>query len=92
MGESEASFTCDNCPGQNKNWVTMCYFMWQCATDLHDRIDLEFMEKGHTKCRCDGCFGLAKKCNRRHDIDSMPGLTRYNLLETQPQAIKKCSG
>lgn len=71
MGEVQMYLHADNCPGQNKNLTCMHYLMWRVATGKHESIILEFMEKGHTKCRCDGGFGLCKKFFRRNDVDSM---------------------
>ena len=46
-------------------------FMWLVANGYFDTIVMEYMEKGHTKCRCDGSFGLGKKSFRNRSVDSM---------------------
>lgn len=82
------SFHADNCPGQNKHQTMMHFLMWLIATGQLDYVELEFMEKGHTKCQCDRCFGLGKKALRRHDFDSMQQIgdiinksSKYNKVQ-----------
>ena len=37
---------------------------------LHQEINYHFMEPGHTKCICDGCFGKIRQLFRRSDVDT----------------------
>ena len=66
----------DNCAGQNKNRTTMAYFAWRVLKKLNTEITLSFMVVGHTRCAVDGCFGLIKKCYRRHDSECLADISK----------------
>ena len=59
-GREEGNPTADNCTGQNKNTTMLWYLTWRVITDLHDRIELNFMVPGHTKFRPDSYFVLSR--------------------------------
>ena len=75
LGEKNAVFHADNCGGQNKNKTLMHYFAWRVGTGLHREINYHFMEPGHTKCICDGCFGKVRQLFRRSDVDTTAQLS-----------------
>ena len=70
LGEKKAVFHADNCGGQNKNKTAVHYFIWWVGKGLHQEINYHFMEPGHTKCICDGCFGKIRQLFRRSDVDT----------------------
>lgn len=61
------NITCDNCGGQNKNKFVIFYCAWLCSTKKFFRVSLLFLKCGHTKNKCDGCFGHVKRLLRRTD-------------------------
>ena len=77
LGEKNAVFRADNCGGggQNKNKTVMHYFAWRVGTGLHREINYHFMEPGHTKCICDGCFGKVRQLFQRSDVDTTAQLS-----------------
>ena len=54
---------------QNKNKYVMWYFLWRILNNLHEKITLSFMVKGHTKFSPDGYFGLFKIQYQKKNID-----------------------
>lgn len=70
LGEKKAVFHAENCGGQNKNKTVVHHFTWWVGKGLHQEINYHFMEPGHTKCICDGCFGKIRQLFRRSDVDT----------------------
>lgn len=60
-GEKELILNADNCDGQNKNNIVIRYLCWRVITNLHNKIDYDFMLVGHTKLSPDRCFGKIKQ-------------------------------
>ena len=60
LGERRVTLQVDNCTGQNKNTTMLWYLTWRVITDLHDRIELNFMVPGHTKFRPDSYCVLSR--------------------------------
>src|SRR6185369_14485565 len=63
-GEKHLKITCDNAGGQNKNNVTIWFYLYLVICG-YESIELNFMVPGHTKFKCDGSFGMIKKLYRR---------------------------
>lgn len=77
-GEKNAVFHADNCGGKNRKKTVIHYFTWRVGKGLHQEINYHFVEPGHTKCICDGCFGKIRQF-RRIDVDTPPQLS--SLIE-----------
>jgi hypothetical protein len=71
LGEKVVYLQADNCVGQNKNKYVMWYLLWRTLNNLHEKITLSFMVKGHTKFSPDGYFGLFKIQYQKENIDWM---------------------
>ena len=71
LGEKGVVFHADNCYGQNKNKTVLHYMMWRIANGLNENITVNFMEPGHTKCRCDQLFGISKKLVKKSDVNNI---------------------
>ena len=81
-GEKHLKITCDNAGGQNKNNVTIWFYLYLVICGYYKSIELNFMIPGHTKFKCDGSFGLIKK---------LYGKTRVDCLGHVVEVIKKSS-
>jgi len=81
-GEKHLKITCDNAGGQNKNNVTIWFYLYLVICGYYESIELNFMIPGHTKFKCDGSFGLIKKLYRK---------TRVDCLDHVVEVIKKSS-
>ena len=68
-GEKHLKITCDNAGGQNKNNVTIWFYLYLVICGYYESIELNFMIPGHTKFKCDGSFGLIKKLYRKTSVD-----------------------
>ena len=68
--------------GQNKNNVTIWFYLYLVICSYYKSIELNFMIPGHTKFKCDGSFGLIKKLYRR---------TRVDCLDHVVEVVKKSS-
>src|SRR5205085_6851250 len=68
-GEKHLKITCDNAGGQNKNNVTIWFYLYLVVCGYYESIELNFMISGHTKFKCDGSFGLIKKLYRKTTVD-----------------------
>ena len=53
-GEKYLNITCDNAGGQNKNNVTIWFYLYLVICGYYEIVELNFMVPGHTKFRCDG--------------------------------------
>lgn len=56
------------------------------ATGLNEKITLHFMEPGHTKCTCDGCFGVLRLKYRRATVFSLEQL--HNTINKSSKSNK----
>src|SRR5438045_8747220 len=70
-GEKYLKITCDNAGGQNKNNVTIWFYLYLVICGYYKSIELNFMVPGHTKFKCDGSFGLVKKLYRKTRVDCL---------------------
>jgi hypothetical protein len=68
-GEKHLKITCDNAGGQNKNNVTIWFYLYLVICGYYESVELNFMIPGHTKFKCDGSFGLIKKLYRKTRVD-----------------------
>jgi len=68
-GEKQLKITCDNAGGQNKNNITIWFYLYLVICGYYESIELNFMVPGHTKFKCDGSFGLIKKLYRKTTVD-----------------------
>lgn len=68
-GEKHLKITCDNAGGQNKNNITIWFYMYLVVCGYYESIELNFMVPGHTKFKCDGSFGLIKRLYRKTTVD-----------------------
>jgi hypothetical protein len=50
--------TCDNCPGQNKNNLSLWFWSWLTMLGWYENIYINFMIPGHTKFICDAKFWI----------------------------------
>src|SRR3954453_1070726 len=48
-GEKHLKITCDNAGGQNKNSVTIWFYLYLVICNYYESIELNFMIPGHTK-------------------------------------------
>ena len=70
-GEKHLKITCDNAKRQNKNNVTIWFYLYLVICGYYESIELNFMIPGHTKFKCDGNFGMIKKLYRRTRVDCL---------------------
>ena len=68
-GEKHLKITCDNAGGQNKNNVTIWFYLYLAICKYYETIELNFMIPRHTKFKCDSNFGLIKKLYRKTTVD-----------------------
>ena len=61
--------TCDNCSGQNKNNLSLCFWSWLAMLGWYENIYINFMIPGHTKFICDSFCGFIKKKYRDRCIN-----------------------
>lgn len=52
---------CDNCGGQNKNWVLLFTMIFLVANNVVDSIEQKFLVSGHSFMPCDCDFALIEK-------------------------------
>ena len=45
---------------QNKNNITIWFYLYLVTCGYYEGIELNFMIPGHTKFKCDGNFGMIK--------------------------------
>ena len=64
----------DNYCGQNKNKSVVAYLAWRMMVGLNTRIELDFMQVGHTRCFVDAGFGLLEQRYRKVDVDTITHL------------------
>jgi hypothetical protein len=70
-GKKHLRVTCDNCPGQNKNNLSLWFWAWLIMLKWYDDITVSFMIPGHTKFICDSFFGKIKKVYWKTKINTM---------------------
>src|SRR6266542_5469601 len=59
--EKHLKITCDNADGQNKNNVTIWFYLYLVICRYYESIELNFMIAEHTKFKYDSSFELIKK-------------------------------
>jgi len=74
--------TCDNCPGQNKNNLSLWFWSWLTMLGWYENIYINFMIPGHTKFICDAKFGSIKKAYKTSHI---------NIVDDVEMVINKSS-
>ena len=75
-GEKHLKVTCDNAGGQNKNNVTIWFYLYLVICGYYENIELNFMVPGHTKFKCDGSFGLIKKLYRKTTVNCVGDIVK----------------
>lgn len=79
---------CDNCSGQNKNWIMTSFLGWLTWTQQSPDIKLNFMVENHSKFAPDRTFGLISKSFLRSDavesIHDMPTVCTRASSSIQP--------
>jgi len=68
--------TCDNCPGQNKNNLSLWFWSWLTMLGWYENIYINFMIPGHTKFICDAEFGSIKKAYKTSHINTVDDVER----------------
>jgi hypothetical protein len=71
VGKKNLYVTCDNCPGQNKNNLSLWFWSWLAMMGLYENIYINFMIPGHTKFICDAKFGSIKKVYKSNLINTV---------------------
>ncbi len=87
-GEKHLKITCDNAGGQNKNNVTIWFYLYLVICGYYESIELNFMVPGHTKFKCDGSFGLIKKLYRRTRVDCVDHVVEV-VKKSSPAGLNK---
>lgn len=79
-GVTKVSLTCDSCGGQNRNRFIAALLLHAVRTLRLERIDLTFLESGHTYMECDSmhsCIETAKKrCVAIYSPKEWPSIMR----------------
>ncbi len=88
QGEKHLKITCDNAGGQNKNNVTIWFYLYLVICGYYESIELNFMIPGHTKFKCDGSFGLIKKLYRRTRVDCVDHVVEV-VKKSSPAGLNK---
>ncbi|MDW3631333.1 MAG: hypothetical protein QOK71_07840, partial [Nitrososphaeraceae archaeon] len=70
-GKKDLYVTCDNCPGQNKNNLSLWFWSWLVMMEWYENIYINFMIPGHTKFICDAKFGSIKKLYKTSLINTV---------------------
>ena len=87
-GEKHLKITCDNAGGQNKNNVTIWFYLYLVICGYYESIELNFMIPGHTKFKCDGNFGMIKKLYRRTRVDCKNHVVEV-IKKSSPAGLNK---
>src|SRR6185295_2780845 len=87
-GENHLKITCDNAGGQNKNNVTIWFYLYLVICGYYESIELNFMIAGHTKFKCDGSFGLIKKLYRKTTVDCVNHIAEV-VKKSSPAGLNK---
>lgn len=82
VGKKDLYVTCDNCPGQNKNNLSLWFWSWLTMLGWYENIYINFMIPGHTKFICDAEFGSIKKLYKTSCI---------NIVDDVEEVINKSS-
>lgn len=69
----EIIFFSDNCPGQNKNYSLMCYYMYLIHLGKFKRISHIYFQTGHSYMAADRDFGLIEKLIKDVNYIFTPG-------------------
>ena len=87
-GEKHLKITCDNAGGQNKNNVTIWFYLYLVICGYYESIELNFMIPGHTKFKCDGSFGLIKKLYRKTSVSEITKeIKSFSILVLTPPPL-----
>ena len=78
----------DNCAGQNKNQWVMHYLAWRIAVGMDTGACISFMVAGHTRCYCDGAFGLVKRALRTREVHTPAQMVEVVRNCTKDRSIK----
>ena len=87
-GEKHLKITCDNAGGQNKNNVTIWFYLYLVICGYYESVELNFMIPGHTKFKCDGSFGLIKKLYRKTRVDCLDHVVEV-IKRSSPAGLNK---
>src|SRR5437588_7908068 len=87
-GEKHLKITCDNAGGQNKNNVTVWFYLYLVICGYYESVELNFMVPGHTKFKCDGSFGLIKKLYRKTRVDCLGHVVEV-IKRSSPTGLNK---
>ena len=68
-GEKHLKIICNNAGSQNKNNVTIWFYLYLVICGYYESVELNFMIAEHTKFKCDGSFELIKKPYRKISVD-----------------------
>ncbi len=68
-GKKHLKIICDNTGDQNKNNVTIWFYLYLVICGYYESVELNFMIAEHTKFKCDGSFELIKKPYRKISVD-----------------------
>src|SRR5688572_32567056 len=85
-GEKHLKITCDNAGGQNKNNVTIWFYLYLVICGYYERIELTFMVPAHTKFKRHGSFALIKTLYTRTTVDC-PDHVASVLNTSSPAAL-----
>ena len=76
IGKKHLRITCDNCSGQNKNNLSLWFWIWLVMLGWYKDIIINFMISGHMKFICDSFFGHIKKVYRDTRINTINDIER----------------
>ena len=87
-GEKHLKITCDNAGGQNKNNVTIWFYLYLVICGYYESVELNFMIPEHIKFKCDGSFGLIKKFYRKTRVDCVDHVVDV-VKRSSPEGLNK---
>ena len=61
--------TCNNADEQNKNNITIWFYLYLVIVGYYQNIELNFIIPDYTKFKCDGSFKLIKKLYHKIMVD-----------------------
>ena len=80
--------TCDNAGRQNKNNITIWFYLYLIIAGYYESIGLNFMVPGHTKFKCDGSFGLIKRLYHKTTVDCVDHICERRFDQVTSAALK----
>jgi hypothetical protein len=87
-GEKHLKITCDNSAGQNKNNVSLLFYLYLVIKGYYETIEQNFMIAGHTKFKVDGNFGMIKKLYRKSTINCVDDFVKV-VEKSSPAGLNK---